>query len=261
MTENGTGTPVLLLHGNPDSADIWDDLVSRLRDSYRCIAPDLPGFGRSSVTRNFDFSFESLGRFVEEAVEAIGVTDPVHLVAHDFGGAFGMAWAIIHPERVRTITVINHPFFLGDYRWHTWARIWRTPVVGEMSMMLMNWPLFRQSIRKGSRMLSDDKIRAAYSFMDRKSKRAILRLYRAATPKSFREWEPRMLQITATIPTFVLWGEHDPYIPAWVADRFAADEVVSYPESGHWTPAEVPDRVAADLRRWFAEHAVMPTDD
>jgi pimeloyl-ACP methyl ester carboxylesterase len=251
VSVRGSGPPILFLHGNPDSSDIWTDVVAQLRASFRCIAPDLPGFGRSKVSRDFDYSFENLGRFLDEAIAGIGVTEPVHLVAHDFGGAFAMTWAILRPERVRSITVINHPFFVSGYRWHNWARIWRTPPVGELSMLLMNWPLFRRSVRRGSRKLSDEKIRRAYAFVDRDTKRAVLRLYRAADPPSFAEWETRMLATTAAVPTLVLWGEHDPYIPRWVADRFGARQVIVYPESGHWAPAEVPGRVAKDLLDFY----------
>ncbi|MDX1740223.1 MAG: alpha/beta fold hydrolase, partial [Rhodothermales bacterium] len=109
VREAGSGFPVLLLHGNPDSSDVWDDVIPHLSEDYRCITPDLPGLGRSKAPPDFDFSFENLGRVVEEIVDALGVSTPLHLVAHDFGGAFGMAWAVLRPDRVRTITIINHP--------------------------------------------------------------------------------------------------------------------------------------------------------
>ncbi|QXP85780.1 alpha/beta fold hydrolase [Methylococcus sp. Mc7] len=60
----GAGPPVLFLHGNPDSADIWDEVVARLNGRFRCIAIDLPGFGRSGPAPGFDCSFANLGRFV-----------------------------------------------------------------------------------------------------------------------------------------------------------------------------------------------------
>ena len=80
----------------------------------------------------------------------------------------------------------------------------------------------------------------------------VLALYRAADPAAFREWEPRMRQLTARVPVLVLWGEQDPYIPPWVADRFGADRVVRFPDSGHWTPAEVPDRVALEIQNFVS---------
>lgn len=251
LKDQGTGTPTLLLHGNPDSSEIWNGVMARLHN-YRCLAPDLPGFGQSRAPHNFDCSFANLARFLDELVEVIGLRTPLNLVAHDFGGAFGMAWAADHPEKVRRIVVINHAFFVSDYDWHFWARIWRRPVIGELSMRTMNWPLFYRMVRAGSRKLSREQIRRTYERITPETKRMILRLYRAANPEDFWEWEPRMLRVTARVPTMVLWGV-DPYIPRWVADRFAAKFVKAFPESGHWVPAEEPEGVANQLLGFFGE--------
>ena len=61
------------------------------------------------------------------------MTAPIDLVVHDFGGLFGLAWAVRHPERVRRLAILNTMFF-PDYRWHFWARVWRTPLLGELSL-------------------------------------------------------------------------------------------------------------------------------
>jgi pimeloyl-ACP methyl ester carboxylesterase len=248
VKDQGTGTSILFLHGNPDTADVWDGVVSHLQPQHRCIAPDLPGFGRSAAARDFDCSFDNLGRFLDELVETVHPALPLNLVTHDFGGAFGMAWAVQHPEKVRRVVVINHPFFIGDYRWHIWARLYRTPILGELSLFSLNWPAFHRIVRYGSRQLTTEAIRRMYASLTPKWKRMVLRLYRAADPAAFREWEPRMLRLTARVPVRVLWGMKDPWVPLWVAERFGAQKVVYFPDSGHWTPAEVPDRVAMEIQ-------------
>ncbi len=250
VKEQGTGAPLLFLHGNPDTADVWDEVIHRLHPLYRCIAPDLPGFGRSAALPDRDASFESLGEFVDHLLEAAGVDLPLNLVTHDFGGAFGMAWAAQHPDKVRRLVIINHPFFIGDYRWHIWARIWRTPVLGELSLQAMCSPAFYRIVRYGSRQLTHESIRQAYSSISPQWKRTVLRLYRAANPADFRAWEPRMRRMTAQVPTLVLWGMHDPWVPRWVADRFGAQRVVELPDCGHWPPAEGPERVATEIREF-----------
>lgn len=250
LKDHGTGPPTLFLHGNPDTADIWDSVTARLHQHYRCIVPDLPGFGRSRTPQEFDCSFGDLGKFVDELLESMNITQPINLVAHDFGGAFAMVWAAQHPEKVRRIVVMNTPCFVSDFRWHFWGRIWRIPIVGELSMIMNNWPLFYWSVRRGSRNLTKDHIRSTYSRITSEMKRMVLRLYRAANPESFRDWEPRMLQVTAHAPTLVLWGE-DRYIPSWVAHRFGATEVKYFENCGHWVPAEAPNEVAAELLRFF----------
>jgi haloalkane dehalogenase len=246
VEESGSGVPLLWIHGFPLSSAIYSRQMSI--EGIHHIVPDLPGFGRSSVPRDFDFSFDSLGHFLDRLVEAIQITQPFNLVTHDFGGAFGMAWAVQHPEKARRIVVINHPFFVADYRWHIWARIWRTPILGELSLLSMNWPAFHRIMHHDSRLLTRDTIRRMYLFLTPEWKHMVLRLYRAAAPAALRMWEPRMRQLTARVPVLVLWGNHDPAIPIWVAERFGAQKVVHFPESGHWPPAEVPDRVAAEIQ-------------
>src|SRR5262245_54156765 len=200
VKDQGAGSPILFLHGNPDTADVWDGVIGYLQKQYRCIAPDLPGFGRSTAARDFNCSFDHLGRFLDEFVERIRPTLPLNLVTHDFGGAFGMAWAVQYPEKVRRIVVINHPFFVGDYSWHNWARLYRSTILGELTLFRLNWSAFQRIVRYGSRRLTTDAIRRMYAFLTPDWKRMVLRLYRAADPAAFREWEPRMLRLTSQIP-------------------------------------------------------------
>jgi pimeloyl-ACP methyl ester carboxylesterase len=82
LVDEGAGMLALFLHGNPDSADLWDGVIARLRPHHRCLAPDLPGFGRSIAPKDFDCSFENLARFVDGMVQASGIGEPMALVEH-----------------------------------------------------------------------------------------------------------------------------------------------------------------------------------
>ena len=251
LIDRGTGPAALFLHGNPDSSDLWRDVIAALDGRYRCLAPDLPGFGRSDVPSGFDCSLEHMAGFVAGLLDAAGGDRPVHLVGHDFGGIYGLAWAVRNPDRVRTLAAIDTTFF-SDFRWHAWARVWRTPVLGELSMLTMNRRTFERELRRGSRKLSAERIRETYALVTPKSKRMVLKLYRATDPENFAGWEERLLEVTAHVPSLVLWGDHDPYIHRRFADRFNAGEVVHFPECGHWLPAEAPAEVAARLSELFA---------
>lgn len=252
LRDTGTGVPALFVHGNPDSSDLWGGVIERLRGSYRCLAPDLPGFGRSGFSADLDCSLDGFASLVGEIVDAAGVEEPLHLVVHDFGGPIGLAWAVRNPGSVCSLTMFN-TVFSSAYRWHFWARIWRTPLVGELSLLTMNWPLFRWSIRKGSRHLSDEQIRETWGHVCWNLKRMILKLYRATDPENFRGWEEELRELTAAVPTMVLWGDHDPYISKKFAAAFSAAEVRHFPDHGHWLPAEAPDRVAEALKAHFGQ--------
>ena len=246
----GTGPPTLLLHGNPDSADLWDGLIELLSPNLHCVAPDLPGFGRSTAPADFDCSLENLARFIDGLVEALQITVPLNLVVHDLGGAYGFAWAIRRHWKVRRLVAINTLFF-SDYRWHTWARIWRTPLLGEISMALMNQWVFSRALRRASPRLSADHIRQAYELLTPAVKRMVLRLYRATDPETFAWWEDHLRAMTVRVPALVLWGDQDPYIPKRYAERFGARKVVHFPAHGHWLPAEAPAKVAEQLLPFF----------
>ena len=251
LLDAGAGPPVLLLHGNPDTAEVWSPVIDRLRHRHRCLAPDLPGFGGSALPRDFEASLDGMARFVAGVVEAaVPVPGPLDLVAHDLGGPFGLAWAVRNPDRVRRIAVINTVFF-SDYRWHFWGRVWRTPLLGELAMALLNRPGFEAELRRNSG-LSREQIRAIYARITPRMKRAVLRLYRALDPGAFRGWEDELIALTAArAPTLVLWGDRDPYVPARFAERFGAREVHHLADCGHWPQLEDPDRTADRLLAFF----------
>ena len=250
LIDEGSGKPTLFLHGNPDSAEMWRGIISRLKEGYRCLAPDLPGFGRSVVTGDFDCGLESMAAFVDELVAAIGVEEPLNLAVHDFGGPFGLSWAIRHPQKVRRIAVMDSLYF-ADYRWHFWARVWRTSMLGELSMLLMNRWIFARELRRGSRRLDAEHVRETWARVTPAMKRMVLQLYRATDPEKFDGWEEEMLALTAAVPTRVLWGLKDPYIPARYAERFGTGDVRTFPACGHWLPVEAAAEVAADLMGFF----------
>lgn len=251
MKDQGSGPPTLFLHGNPDSSILWRGVIEEMKARFRCLAPDLPGFGHSSIPDGFDFSLESLAGFVNDLLDAAGITEPVNLVVHDFGGIYGLAWAVRHPERVRRMAIMNTNFF-SDYQWHIWARIWRTRFLGELSMMSMTWGLFRSSMRKGSPAMSEEHMRDTYALLKWPVKKMVLQLYRATNPENYKGWEEKLPELTKRVPTCVLWGDRDPYIASTFAGRFGGQKVWHFAQNGHWLPVEAPKEVAEKIMGFFA---------
>lgn len=251
LIDEGRGAPVLFLHGNPDSSEIWLPIIQALCGEYRCLAPDLPAFGRSTADEAFDCSLEGMAAFVDELVEAAGVDEPLHLVVHDIGGPFGLAWAVRHPHKLRSMVIMN-TVFSSDYRWHRFGRLWRLPIVGELVQALTTRRSFVHEMRRGSRKLTREQMEKTYAAIGPATRRMILRWYRAMDPRHFAGWEDRLRQLAADVPSLVLWAEHDPYIARRFAERFGAQAVEYFPDSGHWLPAEEPALVAERLRRFYA---------
>ena len=120
---------VVFVHGNPCSSEDWRALVAGTGDFARAVAPDLPNFGRADRRADFDVTLEGYARWLDGALGELGV-QRAHLVLHDWGGGIGFMWATEQPERVASLTLCNVGVQRG-YRWHSAARVWRIPVVGE----------------------------------------------------------------------------------------------------------------------------------
>jgi epoxide hydrolase 4 len=106
--EAGSGPPVVLLHGFPETHRSWDLQVPALvAAGFRVIAPDLRGYGRSERTRG-GYELENLARDVVGLIDALGL-ESVRLVGHDWGGAITWLVASLHPDRLERAVIIDCP--------------------------------------------------------------------------------------------------------------------------------------------------------
>ena len=138
---------VVFVHGNPGSADDWEPLIAALGGAgKRALAIDLPDFGETAAPASFEHTVPGYAGFLAEALSVLGV-ERVHLVVHDFGGPIGLAWAATQPDALASITLIDTGI-LPDYRWHRLARIWRTPIVGELFQAMATRRAFRLMLNR-----------------------------------------------------------------------------------------------------------------
>lgn len=109
--EMGAGDPIVLLHGNPTSSYLWRDVMPALAPLGRVIAPDLIGHGDSDklpASEGDDrYSFATSYRYLDGLLQALGITEKVTLVIHDWGSALGFHWAQKHPDAVRGIAYME----------------------------------------------------------------------------------------------------------------------------------------------------------
>jgi pimeloyl-ACP methyl ester carboxylesterase len=146
--------------------------VERTGAFARAVAWDHPGFGQADKPAGFDYTVQGyahLGR----CLDALGITR-AHLVLHDFGGPWGLAWAATHPDAFASATLINIGILPG-YHWHYHARIWRAPVLGELFNATTTRTGFGLLLRHGNpRGLPQPFVDRMYTDLDRGTKRAIL---------------------------------------------------------------------------------------
>ncbi len=107
------GEPALLLHGNLETNEIWYGWVPRMAQQFRLYRPDLPGFGRSTAPRDFEWSQANFATVVVNFLDAIGVAS-AHIIGAKTGGAIAMQFAATYPQRTRTLVVASGPFSSVD---------------------------------------------------------------------------------------------------------------------------------------------------
>lgn len=241
---------VVFLHGNPGSSEDWRDLLEQAGVFARAVAPDMPGYGKADRPKDFDYTVEGYARHLDGILNHLGVRR-AHLVLHDFGGPWGLAWAAAHPERLASVTLINIGLMPG-YRWHYLARIWRTPFLGEIFFATTTRFAFGLSLKHGNpRGLPKAFVDRMYRDMDWGTKRAVLRLYRSTPdPGGMAEALAHTFR-SLDVPALVVWGAADPYVPVRYAEQqrsfFPSAKVVVLERSGHWPFADDPEAVAGAI--------------
>lgn len=241
----GAREAVVYVHGNPGSRLDFRDLVARTGEFARALAPDMPGFGDAGKPHPRVFNYTALGLGVHLAgmLEQLGV-ERAHFVGHDFGGPFAIGAVLHRPNGAGSLSFINTGILRG-YRWHKWARIWRTPVLGELYMLLTNEARFKAGFRR----LPADFVDQMWRHFDKRTRRAVLALYRATSIEDASALSAPLRSLD--LPSIVIWGVHDRYVPVQFAEgnreALPRAEVHLIQKAGHWPFIDRPDEVAGIL--------------
>ena len=120
--DEGSGDPIVLLHGNPTSSYLWRNVIPELLESGRVIVPDLIGQGDSEKLPASDgadrYSFQVAYDYLAGLFEALGLTNNVTLVIHDWGSGLGFHWAFEHPKAVKGIAYMEA--IVKPVTWDDW---------------------------------------------------------------------------------------------------------------------------------------------
>lgn len=104
--DEGSGDVILMVHGTPTWSFLYRHLIKGLSTTHRVIAPDLLGFGLSDKPADYSYHASAQAATLKDFIQALDLTD-ITLVLHDFGGPFGLSYAIDHPDNVRHIVLAN----------------------------------------------------------------------------------------------------------------------------------------------------------
>ena len=141
---------VVLLHGVPSSSFLYRKVLPLLADQgLRGVAFDYPGLGLADRPEAFDYSWSGLARWTGEAIDALGI-DRCHLVVHDIAGPIGCEWAVRHPDRVLSLTVLNTLLDPVGFRRPWTMHPFSIPLVGELWLGLLRpWAFKRLFYMQG----------------------------------------------------------------------------------------------------------------
>lgn len=250
--DEGSGPPVVMLHGNPTWSFLYRRLILALRDRYRCVAPDLLGFGLSDKPEGFSHHPAEHARCIDDLLKRLDLRD-VTLVVHDWGGPIGIGCALGQPERVRRLVILNSwmwslqndPYYVafsalmggpaGRYltrRYGFFARFVMPAVYADRSRLTQEIhrhylkPLDDETARRGSAILPKQIV--------------------GASDWLGGLWERRGL--LADIPKLIVWGVKDIGFRTKELERWEAAYpdavVVRLDDVGHYVPEEAPERLA-----------------
>jgi haloalkane dehalogenase len=258
--DEGSGDPLLFLHGNPTWSFLFRRLVKAFRGEYRCVAPDHLGCGLSDKPQTWRYDLAGHVENVEKLALALDLRR-ITLVVHDWGGPIGFGFARRHPERIARLVVTNTAAFPAKAPLR--LRICRAPWIGEVLVRQLNGfaglatslavtrPL-SNAARKGYRLPyrnPDDRVAIARFVQDI-----------PLSPRD-RSWEElraieASLESFRSLPACILWGERDAvFTPAFREEwqrRLPGATVLRLPDAGHWLFEDEPERIETFLRAFLS---------
>ncbi len=242
---------VVFVHGNPSTARDWDDLVATGGGFARTVAFDVSGYGQSDKSAPPGVqTTDGVARYIQGLLGELGVKRAV-LVLHDFGGVWGLQWAVAHAGALRGAVLIDGGV-LFDYLPHPDAFTWATPGLGEQAMAATTRQGFVGRIKQANPRTPEDFLNRLYDDYDRATRCAALRYYRSGS-QNYQTIGPDQAAALRPLdlPALVVWGEKDPYVPVDQAEKqkraFPSARVVTFPESGHWPHADDPEQTRAEV--------------
>jgi len=224
---------LLLLHGFPASSFMFRELIPRLADQYRVIAPDLPGFGFTDVPekRNYRYSFEALTRTLEAFTDALGLIRYA-IYVFDYGAPTGFRLAMGHPERITAIISQNGNAYeegLGD-AWGPIRKYWSAPTEENREVLRQNILTLNATRWQYTHGVANPDAVAPESYtldaalLERPGNEEIqldLFLDYASNVKLYPKFQEYFR--TAKPPLLAIWGKNDPFFIPAGAEAFRKD--------------------------------------
>ncbi len=256
--DEGEGRPVVFVHGEPTWSFLWRKVIPPVRDAgFRCIAPDLVGFGASD--KPADLGFYSYDRHTSLAATLLDDLDlrEATIVVHDWGGPIGLRLAVEQAERIDRLVILDTGLFTGHQRMNDAWMAFRNFVERTEDLPVS------MLVRNACKTDPGDEVAAAYDapFPDAASKagaRAFPLLIPLAPDAPGAPAGQRVLEGLRedTRPTLMLWADSDPVLPVQTGERFAeaigrpAPRII--PDASHFLQEDQGRLIGELIAEWLA---------
>ncbi|MEZ4452663.1 MAG: alpha/beta fold hydrolase [Nannocystaceae bacterium] len=260
----GPGPAVVFVHGLPTAKELFYGVLARLDPALRIVAVDLLGYGASSQPRRRIHHREQAAA-IDALRQHLGI-DRYTLVAHDLGASVAVDVLRDHAASVERLVLISAPVY-PDFREPAIVRLLRVPAVGPALLRVGAWVLFRGALARGL---------ARPARLDRRLADALFRPYRGSAGRSALRrnlWWGRPADVFSdypvilrriAVPTLILHGCADPYIPIEHAGRLHRDVAGStlrmIADGSHFLPIDSPEALAGALADFFAAAPIAGAD-
>jgi haloalkane dehalogenase len=271
--DEGSGDPVIMIHGNPTWSFYFRHLISGLSKSYRTIAVDHIGCGLSDKpgTDQYDYRLKSRVDDLETLIDHLNLDRKLTLIVHDWGGMIGLCYALRHPERIGRLVITNTSGFLPPGRGiplRLWIMRYITPFAKVATLGLNLFA--RAALYMAPRRPLDPDVKKGLILPYNSWKNRIA-TYRFVQDIPLKPGDPSYdlvksvddnLQTLSDTPMTIVWGKHDfvftmEYFNEWKR-RFPRVHARLFPSAGHYLLEDAPEKICAHIEAFLAKH---PLDD
>ena len=274
--DEGSGDPLVMVHGNPTWSFYYRNLVLGLRDDYRTIVPDHIGCGRSDKPDDdrYDYTLKSRIDDLEQLLEHLEIRENITLIVHDWGGMIGMGFAHRHTKRIKRLVVMNTAAFLMPKAKTLPTALWwgrNTPLGAFLIRGFNAFSATAAHICCKRKPLSKE-LRDAYTepYNSWENRIATLRFVQdiPLSPKD-RSYDivaevGNHLGQFAQTPLLICWGMKDfvfseEFLREWQR-RLPHGEVHEFAEAGHYVLEDMASEILALIREFLAANPVRETE-